>query len=77
MPGLEHDISGDGSQVVEEPVGGTTRDDGLSPGQHGHPGGGVEREGEHFQANRVKKSFCDEAREELIVPARDLASEPE
>ena len=46
VPVLEHDVSGDRSQVLEEPIVGAARDDRPARGQDRQNGGGVEPKGE-------------------------------
>jgi len=55
VPGLEHDISGDGPQVFEEPIRRTPRDDSFAPGEKGEPGGGMEREGEQIEGDQDRR----------------------
>ena len=52
VPGLEHNVSGDGPQVFEEPIRRAARDDGLAPGEHGQSRGGMEREGEQIEGHK-------------------------
>ncbi len=46
FPVLEHDVGGNRSQVLEEPVVGTSGDDRLAPGKDRQHGGGKEPKGE-------------------------------
>jgi hypothetical protein len=51
-PVAEHDVSGDGPQVLEEAICGTARDDGGAPGDDAEVSGGVEREGQQVEGDQ-------------------------
>jgi len=49
VPVLKHDIYGDRVRMFEEPVVRAPRGYGLTPGQHGQSGGGMEGEREQIE----------------------------
>ena len=50
-PVLEDDVGGDGPQMLEEAIRGTTGDDGGSPGEDAEASSGVECEGEQIEGD--------------------------
>ncbi len=53
VPGLEHDVSVDGSQVFEEFVCRAPGDDGVAPGGHGQPRGNMACEGQQIECHQA------------------------
>jgi hypothetical protein len=51
-PVAEDDVGGDGPQMLEEAIRGTTGDDGVSPGEGAKISGGVECEGEQIEGDK-------------------------
>ena len=52
VPAFEHNIGGDRSQVLEEPVRRAPRDNSLPPGEHSPSGRSMEGEGEQIEADQ-------------------------